>query len=220
MEQQVRDFRVAINRDGWSKLTDGLLAAFILYLLWLLIVLAVRPIEQRFGQPGILIYTLGLLAVSMVTLQYSIFQRHSDPTRAWYGIASGLLAWSVVEVTAFLGAPIMASAGGIIQMVMVSLVFMLLWRSALPLGMKFFGVTMLMNWAEHLWMQVQAWLSSLSPVFVVSYRITGYLALFGIVLAVGYIVTYSRKRIQRVSAALVIWFFASMALYVFWGPIY
>lgn len=220
MEHQVRDIQVAISRDGWSKLTDGLLAAVILYLLWLFVVLAIRPIEQRFGQPGLLVYTLGLLAVAMYALQQAIFQRHSETTRAWYGIASGSLAWSVMEVSTFLGAPILANAGGVILMIMVSLIFTLLWRSALPLGMKFFGVTLLMNWAEYILMQVQAWLSSLSPIFALSYRITGYLALFGIVLAIGYIFSYSRRRLQRISAALLVWFFASLALYVFWGSLY
>jgi hypothetical protein len=220
VEQQVRDFQVAISRDGWSKLTDGLLMALVLYLLWLLVILAIRPIEQRFGQPGLLIYTLGLLAVAMFALQHAIFQRHTETARAWYGIAGGALAWSVLEVSSFLGAPILANAGGVIQMIMVSLIFMLLWRGALPLGMKFFGVTLLMNWAEFLFMQVQAWLSSLSPIFALTYRLTGYMALFGIVLAVGYILSYSRRRLQRVSAALLIWFFASLALHVFWGPLY
>ena len=220
MEHQVRDIQVAISRDGWSKLTDGLLAAVILYLLWLFVVLAIRPIEQRFGQPGLLVYTLGLLAVAMYALQQAIFQRHSETTRAWYGIASGSLAWSVMEVSTFLGAPILANAGGVILMIMVSLIFTLLWRSALPLGMKFFGVTLLMNWAEYILMQVQSWLSSLSPIFALSYRITGYLALFGIVLAIGYIFSYSRRRLQRVCAALLVWFFASLALYVFWGSLY
>ena len=220
MEQQVRDIQVSISRHGWSKLTDGLLAAVILYLLWLFVVLAIRPIEQRFGQPGLLVYTLGLLAVAMYALQQAIFQRHSETTRAWYGIASGSLAWSVMEVSTFLGAPILANAGGVILMIMASLIFTLLWRSALPLGMKFFGVTLLMNWAEYILMQVQAWLSGLSPIFALSYRITGYLALFGIVLAIGYIFSYSSRRLQRVSAALLVWFFASLALYVFWGSLY
>jgi cytochrome c oxidase assembly factor CtaG len=69
-------------------------------------------------------------------------------------------------------------------------------------------------------MQAQATLSDLSPIFALTFRVTGYLAIFGIVLAIGYILSYSRRRIQRVSAALVIWFFASLALYVFWGPLF
>jgi hypothetical protein len=220
VEQQFRDFRVATSHDMWSKLTDGLLSAVVLYLLWMLVVLTIKPIEQRFGQPGLLVYTLGMMAVAMFLLQRAIFLRQSETTRAWYGIASGSLAWSVVAVTTFLGAPMLANAGGFILMIMVSLIFMLLWRSALPIGMKFFGVTLLMNWAEFLLMQAQATLSDLSPIFALTFRVTGYLAIFGIVLAIGYILSYSRRRIQRVSAALVIWFFASLALYVFWGPLF
>jgi hypothetical protein len=156
----------------------------------------------------------------MYSLQHSIFQHHSETIRAWHGIAGGTLAWSVVEVTTFLGAPALVNAGSIILIIMVSLIFMLLWRSSLAMGMRFFGLTLLMNWAEYLLMQMQANLSVLSPIFALVFRLTGYLALFGIVLAIGYILSYSQRRIQRVSAALAIWFFASLALYVFWGPLY
>lgn len=220
LEKQMRSLQVATSRDLWSKLTDGLLAALILYLLWLLVALSIRPIEARFGQPGLLVYTLSVLAVSMYALQHSIFQRHSETTRAWYGIAGGVLAWSVVQVTTFLGAPTLVNTGAIILIIMVALIFMLLWRASMPLGMRFFGLTLLMNWAELLLMQMQASLSALSPIFALTFRLTGYTALFGIVLAVGYILSYSQRRIQRVSAALAIWFFASLALYVFWGPLY
>ena len=101
------------------------------------------------------------------------------PPRRFTGLVGG-------GVDAFLGAPILlANAGGVILMIMVSLIFMLLWRSALPVGMKFFGVTLLMNWAEYILMRIQAGLLSLSPIFTLSYRMTGYLAVFGIVLAIG-----------------------------------
>lgn len=44
---------------------DGLLAGVILYFLLVFMVILVRPIQASVGRPGLLIYTLSLIALSV-----------------------------------------------------------------------------------------------------------------------------------------------------------
>lgn len=220
MQQRLIAILLQNNREWWSKLMDGVLASIALILLWLTIVLSVRPIEVMFGPPGLLVYVLVLLAVSMFSLQESLVSRHSDTTRSWYGIIGGFLAWLVVEVMNHLGVPLLPNLAGIILLLMVSMIVGLLWRNILPLGVRFFSLTFLLNWTEYIFMHVQGMLAHFSPIFTLTYRATGFLAIFFVILVLGWILFQSRRRIQRVSGSLTIWFLASLALYVFWGALF
>ena len=208
------------NHEWFSKLTDGILAAVVLVLLWLVVYLAVRPIQAMFGNPGLLVYVLGLLAVSMFSLQQALLLRHSETTRAWYGMAGGFLAWSVTEVVNQLGVPLLPGLAGMVLLIMVALIVTLLWRHGLPVGARFFALTYLLNWVELFLMYIQERLAQYSPIFTLTYRATGYLALLAVALTLGWIVFQSRRRIHRVSAALAVWFFISLALYVFRGSLF
>jgi hypothetical protein len=53
------------KEDLSSKLMDGLLAGVILYFLLVFMVILVRPIQASVGRPGLLIYTLSLIALSV-----------------------------------------------------------------------------------------------------------------------------------------------------------
>lgn len=206
--------------DLWSKLTDGLLAAAVLFLVWLIVALADLPIQIRYGLPGLLVYALGLLAVAMFSFQQSLVSRRPDSLRAWYGTAGGLLVWSMIEVSADFGLPMFPGPAGLVMLIMVSLVVGLLWRHYLPVGARFFALTLLLNWFEMILMSAQGWLSNLSPIFAVVYRAAGYLAILGIVVALGWIFFRTRRRIQRISGALAVWFLGSLALYVFRGSLF
>ena len=220
MENQIHQLRGTISRDGWSKLTDGLLAALVLYLIWLVVVLSLRSIGQMIGLPGLLVFTLGLMAVAMYSLQHAVLLHHAEATRAWYGVAGGSLAWAVVEVVAIFDAPVLTNPGGIVLLLMTGMVLAVLWRHVLPVGVKFFGITLMLNWTVHVVMRVQETLSGMSPIFTLTYRLTGYAAILGVVITIGYIVFHSKRRIQRISAALLLWFLCSLALYVFRGTLY
>ena len=63
-------------------------------------------------------------------------------------------------------------------------------------------------------------LSSLSPVFALTYRATGYLAIVGALLILGWILFKTRRRIQRVNGALALWLLLSLAIYVFYGQVF
>ena len=208
------------DREFRSKLMDGILPAGILILTWLVIMLSTWPVRSVFGQPGLMIYTLGLLAVAMLAFYYSIQLQFTHITRAWYGIAGGFLAWNVIEVCAFLGLPAFTNPGGIILILMAAIIFYILWRNILPIGGKFFGAVFIMNWFGHLFIKFQEFFAVGSPVFSLSYHATGYIAVVGVFLTLAYILIHSRRKIERMCAAVLVWFFFSLAIYVFRGGLY
>ena len=203
------------NRGWWSRMKDGVISAALLLLGSMTILLIIPPIAVRFGQPGLLVYVLGLLAVAMYSLQQALIPLYADTTRAWFGIVGGMLAWSVAIVNNALGVPIFPSLAGIVLLLMVAMIVALLWKNVLPLGARFFSLTFLLCWVENVFLSVQPWLASYSPIFALLLRMVGVLALAGAALVSGWVILRSRGRIQRVSGALALWFLVSLFLATF-----
>lgn len=213
--------RLIQNQGEWqSKLTDGVLLSVILILLWLTFSLTLRPLHILLGMPGLLVFVLGLMAVSMYTLQQAIVSRRLDAYRAWLGITGGFLCWLVVLITGQMGVPIFPNLASVLLLVMVGLIVAILWRSVLPLGVRFFFLTFLMNWAGYLFAGVQEQLSSLSPVFTLAQFVLGGLFAFAALVVLGWILFQTRRRLQRVSGGLALWFLISMLIYSFQGNIF
>lgn len=208
------------NQEWWSKLTDGVLPAVILILLWMMIALVDRPIQLVFGMPGLLVYDLGLLAVAMFALQQALHNQHSETLRTWYGIVGGFLSWAVVEVSSELGVSLLPNLASLILLIMVSLIITLLWRSGLPLGARFFCLTFMLNWTVMVYMKVSSALALMSPIFTLTFRATGYLAAIALVLTLVWLLFQSRRRSQRLTSALYIWFMVSLMMYVFRGALF
>ncbi len=206
--------------EWWGKLADGVLASSALVLVWLMVAIAIRPISVAFGPPGLLVFVLGLLAVSMFCLQQAIVPGRLDTTRSWYGIAGGFLAWAVTEVSIYLGVPILPNLAGLIPLLMAVLIVALLWRPVLPTGARFFALTFLLNWSGHVFMRIEEILAAYSPIFELIYRATAYLARLAVLVVLFWIVFQTRRRIQRISGALAIWFLVSLAIYVFRGSLF
>jgi hypothetical protein len=217
--QRSLDANRLLYADWWSKLTDGILAATLLYLTSILIALLMRPIELLYGASGLLVYTLIMLAISMYFLQQSISVRHADINRAWYGIAGGFFTWMVAEINTHIGIP-MPIPVGLVPLIMVSLIVALLWRNHLPVGARFFSLTFLINWAGFLLVSIQERLAALSPIFILLYWGTGVLAVIAFVVVILWILFRSQRRIERAGGALVLWFLINIALYVFRGSVY
>jgi hypothetical protein len=203
------------NRGLWSRTNDGIVPALLLLLGSTAIGLAVPPITVIFGQPGLLVYVLALLAAGMLCLQQALVPTRQDNRRAWLGITAGMLCWSVVAGMAALGVPILPNLAGVLLLVMVSLIFTLLWKTSLPLGARFFGLAFLLHWGAQVFVSVLAWLAAFSPVFALGLRITGALAVFAALLVASWILAHSRGRVQRAGGALALWFLAGLALSVF-----
>ncbi len=206
--------------EWWHRLVDGILASLALVLAWLMVAITIRPISVAFGPPGLLVFVLGLLAVSMFCLQQALVPGRLDTTRAWYGIAGGFLAWVVTEVSIYLGIPVLPNLAGLIPLLMAILIVMLLWRTVLPTGARFFALTFLLNWAGHVFMRIEEMLAAYSPIFELIYRATAYLALLAVLAVLFLVVFQTRRRIQRISGALAIWFLVSLAIYVFRGGLF
>ncbi len=85
--QREWQFLPELSREWRSKLFDGVLATVVLCLTWLIVTITIRPVEVAFGAPGLLVYALGLVAAALYGLQQALSRAHSEPTRAWFGMA-------------------------------------------------------------------------------------------------------------------------------------
>jgi hypothetical protein len=211
---------VRIPEEWRSKLADGVMPSVVLILTWMLVALAVRPVQQVFGEPGLMVYILGLLAVAMFALQASIQEKFSLTLRAWYGTAGGFLAWVVTELAIYPSPPVLTHPGGVILILMVAMIVYILWKEVFPPGVKFFWAVFLLNWAGHVVMNFHELFSYSSPVFMLTYRLTGVLSAVGALFSLAYILLYSSRRIERMIAAVLVWFLFSLAVYVFRGQLY
>jgi hypothetical protein len=182
--------------------------------------LVIKPVKTAFGTPGLLVYALGLLAIAMYCFQQALVYRNDEPQRAWYGITGGFLAWSVVLVSTNLGFPFLPGPASAVLLIMLALVVFVMWRNYLPLGARFFFLTLLLNWGGFLVMQAEQVLSRLSPVIFLAYRAAGVLAVLAAVFALIWVLFRSHRRIQRISGALAIWFLLSLAISIFHGRIF
>lgn len=207
------------SAEWWSKWTDGVLAAVILFLLWLMVTLSINPIASSFGAPGLLLYVIGLLAVAMFALHHALAGYHAETVRAWYGIAGGFLSWSVAEISTRLSAEVEPNHISVLLLMLAALICFQLWRF-LPVGGRFFCLSFFLNWVETVMMRGQEALAPHSPVFTLLYRFTGFAAVLAAVLVLGWILFHTRKRIQRLNGALALWFMISLAMYVFRGPLF
>jgi hypothetical protein len=195
---------ILLRRDLRSKILDGLLPAVVLYLLLMLILFGLGPIRALFGGPGLLVYVLGLLGVAMFSLQRSLALGLSETTRAWYGMAGGVLAWAVVQISGMLEPATELGLREVVLLILVALVGALLWRQSLPLGVRFFWITFCANWSGSLFLFFLERVADWSPVLTLLYRLTGYAAAMACTLVVAWMLLRSQRRIQRIWASLVI----------------
>lgn len=208
------------KQDFRSKVIDGFVPAALLFLFSVTLGIMIAPIQNVFGRPGVLIYTLSLLAVSIVCLERSIVTRYQDTWRAWYGAVGGLLAWTVIELTNMLGSNNLTSESGILIFIVVALVAGVLWKRVLPIGVQFFVFILLLSWGGHLVLIEQITLRNIFPFMATSYQITGWVGVCGIVVSLGWIMAESETRTQRLWAASWLWLWSMVVVYVFRGGIF
>ena len=190
------------RRDLRSKLVDGLLPTGVFYLLAMLAIMPAPLVERFWGGPGLLLYLLGLLAVAMYSLQRGLVSRYSETTRAWYGMAGGLLAWSVVELASSLEKRPMYGPTPAVLLILASLITVVLWRPYLPVGARFFLAACLAGGVRLLTIQFIRTLSGWSPALQVFYLGVGIFSAVAAVLVLAWIFIFSEWQIQRMWAAL------------------
>lgn len=189
------------RRDLRSKLMDGLLPSLALYLLAVLVLLPAPLFQAYWGGPGLLLYLLALLAIAMFSLQRALVTRYSEVTRAWYGMAGGLLAWSVVELAGALETRPLFGPTPAVLLIMAGLITVLLWRP-LPVGARFFLAACLADGVRQLTLQFIGSVSGWSPALQVLYLGIGVGAAGGVVFALAWIFVFSEWQVQRMWGAL------------------
>jgi hypothetical protein len=208
---------MADTNDLRSKLADGLLAAGVMIMLELLLILLIQPIAQSFSRPGILVYAVALTAVTSICLERSWTIRDSDITHAWMGIFGGLVGWVVVELSSWLGGLDLTGQTSILNLLLVFLVVSVLWRRVGTVGLRYFCVLFLMGWIGHVALSLLTFLTSLVPLLSANFFVLGYIAGAVGIGAVVYIFVRSQTQMERLNAAIVMWYAAMMMVYVFRG---
>ncbi|HNT54539.1 MAG TPA: hypothetical protein PKG95_07490 [Anaerolineaceae bacterium] len=201
-----------------SLALDGLLVILAMLLVVLLSELLVHPIVKQFGPSGLLVYTLGLLALGMYFLDRTISPSIPECQRAWHGAMGGLLTWTFIWLNDQ-SAQILIGQDGALWMLTGTLVIAALWKRVLPLGVRFFFLVFSMNWGARMLLQAQSILGQFWPVFRQIYDFTGYIAIFLAVIGLLWMLFRARQRIMRMWAGIWIWFFILVALLAFWKPL-
>jgi hypothetical protein len=201
-----------------SKLADGLLPALGMSILVVVLTLLVAPLEQLTGRAGLLVLALVLMAGSGYSLDRATVNRYSDVRRAWFGIYGGMLAWKVTAVSGRIGEIDFSSQAVVIILIMLWLLGSVLWRrGVLPLGVRFFLSTYLLNGLAVVLVLAQVGAAKWSPVFAVTLSVSGYLAVAAGAISLWWLLFGSRSPQQRMLSALIFWLSLTLSLYVFWG---
>ena len=200
------------REDLRSKVVDGVMASAILFILVILLALLVNPIRALFGQPGLLVYILILLAAAALCLEQSVLTRYPETTRAWYGMAGGTLAWTVISLNNSLDNLSLTSNAAVLTLILLGVVVATLWRRILPLGVRYFSAVILLNWVGRLFLDVQTLFAQWLPFFRVSSSLSGVVALAGVIGSLIYIFFHSERRLERLGAALLAAFFMLLAV--------
>jgi hypothetical protein len=205
--------------DVRSKLVDGLLAGGVLILLELVLILLIRPIQLIFSRPGMLVFTVSILAMSGFCLEQSLSDRYSDWTRAWWGVIGGVFAWVTIELSVWLGNQILTGETGILMLMLVLLLVSVLWRRIALLGMRYFFILVLMGWIGHVVLKGIAFLAKFEPFFGIVLNICGYVSIVVLIGALLYNFFRTQNRLERLNSAIIIWFMVTIMIDVFRGGI-
>lgn len=203
------------KKDIRSKIIDGLAIVLFLWLIAYVIRLMQIPFEKQFGNPGQLVYSIGLLAVAIIFLERSQVQRFSQMMRAWYGMASGVFAWAFTRISSEISQIDLSTYSSLLILIMIGLIIAVLWRKELSLGPQFFALVFIMNWVGVIF---YTWLSILSGwniIFRNLIYLSGFCAILLFLLGLGYLFIRTEWRIQRMWLAIWIWFLGTYIGYVF-----
>jgi hypothetical protein len=128
-----------------------------------------------------------LTLITFVLVWKSLYDEKSAKA-SWIGIASGMTAWMVIgEISHQFGfIKIEAEQGLVVLLFTTVILVMAIMKVNLPWGFKVFIASFLLNWWGHALLLPQLFLAEYfnSPIFEITYRITGFLCLLGILIIV------------------------------------
>jgi|GEM_PF-679663 len=198
-----------------SKLYDGILPALVMILLTLLFNLLFIPVEVLFGTPGLLIYTLIILAGGVYSLGKCVQMRFDEITRAWYGLIAGLLLWFAVNTAGRLGESSFSIEVEAVILLLAVLVTATLWKTVFPLGVRFLAFVFLVEWTLRFWLELHVFLAESFEFFQWSYYLSGFIALSSLIFFLLWMFQKAESRIHHLWAAVGVWFCTLMVLIVF-----
>lgn len=206
-----------LSENVKSIIMDGLLLALVLTLLSLLLNLLIAPIESLTGTSGLLIYVVILLALSMYCLDRALATGYLDTRRAWSGAIGGVVGWVAISLNDQLGSNALININAIVWLIILGLTVSILWRRVLPIGARYFFITLILSWVARFCLLGQELLARWDAGFANTYRFSGYVALFGALVALTWLFLRTRQHTQRMWTGVWAWFFIIIALSVFFG---
>ena len=206
-----------IRNESASKINDGLLPPIVLTLLALLYSLLVQSVQRLLLLPGMLVLGLLMLALGAYSLDRCIQERYTQPEQAFHGMLAGTYFWFATEVALSIGGGQISIQTSSIIMLIVGLVITALWRTVLPIGVKFFSMVFLVSWIDRFLFTGQDALIKIWN--LPEYIQTGYgwIALGIAILFIGWLFLLSSSRIHRLWAAVFVWFFGLQAVALLCG---
>ena len=200
-----------------SKLVDGLLAGGVLVLLELLLILLIKPVQMIFGRPGLLVYTVSLMAVGVLCLEQSLSALKDEWEQVWWGTLGGILGWVVIELSTWLGGQSMIGETAIFSLMFIFLIVSSLWRHTHLPGFRYFVLLILLGWVGHVAIQGLVMLVSYMPQLGMTLQMLGVLAGLGLAAAQVYNFFGTHSRQERLDAAIMSWFAVMVLIYAFRG---
>lgn len=202
-----------ISAEVRSKLQDGIMAAVLPVLILLVCGLLSTLLNGLFGRIGLLIFSLGVLALSIFFLEHSLLNRVEEPRRLFYSVVGGTLAWVVTEVGILLGSFGLTGEAGLVLWLLLAMVTGTLWRRGMPLGGRYFALTFLLQWLLRL---VVASFRTLMQ--WVGYETFGLVLLAfsigGVLYLLYWIFRRSYTRLQRLRVSMALWLLITAGLYI------
>ncbi len=158
--------------DFKTKFFDGPISAMLIVLFAGLMIGLIHALEAV-GQTGVLVGLVGKLAAVGFFIKTSFNPRLSGIWKAWLGIISGMITWTVLELAEVIGLTGIDGLGAIHLFGLALISTLLFWKS-LPTGGRFFVFIILLNWGGHLAIEVQKFIASLWEIFEVSFTVYGW----------------------------------------------
>ncbi|MEN4043185.1 MAG: hypothetical protein ROW39_12615 [Anaerolineaceae bacterium] len=198
-----------------SKVLDGLLPGVLLFLVFVVCLLMVRPVEYIAGRPGVMVYALALLALAMLCLERAVNPQVSEVSRGMHGMAGGSLTWIVVEISYYLGSiAVDTVTGGLIFITIVGITATV-WRRGLPMGFQYFCGTFILLWGAELVISSKKFFAAWTMDAELIFTAAGWVFLALAAVAVSLILFKSKTRLERLWGAVLFAFFMILTLFSF-----
>lgn len=206
-----------IGNESASKLNDGLVPPIVMTLLALLYNLLVLPVQYILLLPGMLVLGLFTLALGAYSLDRCIQERFTQPERAFHGMLAGCYFWFSADIANRLGQEQISIQTIAILMLLVTLVLTALWRTVLPIGVKFFGMVFLLNWIDRFLFTGPFALLKIWNIPAQIQTIYGWVALIIAAGIIVWLIFHNTARVYRLWAAACVWFFSLQAITLLCG---